>query len=355
MPRRPLPVALLALAPLAHAQQLPDPETPEACTAITVDADRLACYDQALGRPDPRLQTSRRSAPPLDRDTLFAVRPRAEVAAAARGSRLDSRWELEPESRLGIFNFRAHRPVYLLPVFWSSATNAAPDSPNPRNRVMEPMDLDALETKFQVSFKTKAWQGVFGGVGDLWLAYTQSSRWQVFNTDASRPFRETNYEPEAILAFRTSYNLLGWHGQMLGLGINHQSNGRSDPFSRSWNRVILHAGFERGDWTVTPRLWSRVSESSFEDDDNPDIADYVGRGELQIVRQLGDQELALLLRHTLKGGDASRGAVQLEWTYPIRGSLHGYLQVFHGYGESLIDYNHKATYVGLGVSLLEWY
>lgn len=62
-----------------------------------------------------------------------------------------------------------------------------------------------------------------------------------------------------------------------------------------------------------------------------------------------------MLRHSLRSGDRSHGALRLSWAFPIHGKLRGYFEVFHGYGESLIDYNHRATYVGLGVSLLDWY
>ena len=41
--------------------------------------------------------------------------------------------------------------------------------------------------------------------------------------------------------------------------------------------------------------------------------------------------------------------------FPINRSFRAHIQLFHGYGESLIDYNHKATYFGLGISLLDWY
>lgn len=97
------------------------------------------------------------------------------------------------------------KPVYLLPVFWTSNKNEFPSSPNPVNTVDEKQNLTSSEAKFQLSLKTKAWENIFGNNGDLWLGYTQSSRWQVYNSEESRPFRETNYEPEASLMFRTNY------------------------------------------------------------------------------------------------------------------------------------------------------
>lgn len=375
-----LPVCL-ALAPLAaQAQQPARAASPEACLRIDADAERLACYDafhrrQAGSARDADVAAREARAieenlaisaqvlpdavpasPPSSGGELYPNEDqlRIAIANAGKGSLLDSRWELARDSKLGVFNFRAYKPTYLLPVFWTDAVNDTPDSPNRNNRVDTPLGLKDLESKFQLSFKMKAWENIFGDNGDLWLGYTQSSRWQVYSADISRPFRETNYEPEVMLVFRNNYSLLGWNGRMAGIGLNHQSNGRSDPLSRSWNRVVGTVGFDRDNWSLVLRPWWRVSEAPA-DDDNADIEDYVGRGDATLVYVRGNHQFSLIGRHSLRGGDRSRGSLQFDWGFPIHHSLRGHLQVFDGYGESMIDYNHRATYIGLGVSMLEWY
>ncbi|WP_417473541.1 phospholipase A [Luteimonas mephitis] len=372
------PLGLAAAAGPAIAQSAGTPAAGniDACALVEVDADRLACYDRVAGRhsrnpamADAAAELARQNreaaseaeaaaATRGDRarsaaSDLFASEPEDAIANAGKGSLLDSRWELARDSKLGTFNFRAYKPVYLLPAFWSSDQNELPHSPNPRNTATEPQVLDAIEAKFQISFKTKAWENLFGDNGDVWMGYTQSSRWQVYNGEASRPFRETNYEPEILLVFRNNYSLGGWKGRMAAVGINHQSNGRADPLSRSWNRVMFNVGLDRDNWAVTFRPWIRVSDGS--DDDNPDIEDYMGRGDVTIVHTIGGHELSLMARHSLRGGDRSHGAIGFDWGFPIHNTLRGHVQVFDGYGESLIDYNHRSTYIGLGISLLEWF
>lgn len=367
-------VSLLALAVLSTPAWAQDAEpTPaEACTSIAFDAERLACYDHALGRRPAdthaadadasaaRRELEQRKAADASRrereGAVFAVDDPAAadaLANAGKGSLLDSRWELAKDSKLGLFQMRAYKPVYLLPAFWTSQVNEMPHSPNPRNTVTTPQTLQDVEAKFQLSFKTKFAENLFGDNGDLWGAYTQSSRWQVFNGDDSRPFRETNYEPEVMLVFRNNYSLGGWKGRMTGIGINHQSNGRPDPLSRSWNRVVASFGLDRENWALVLRPWWRIPDGN--DDDNPDIEDYVGRGDAMLTYTRNGHVFTVLGRHSLRTGENSHGAVQVDYGFPIDRSFRAHMQLFHGYGESMIDYNHKATYIGLGISLLDWY
>ncbi|MCK7607868.1 phospholipase A [Acinetobacter portensis] len=349
-----------------HAAGEISPASADACVALQSNADRLACYDALFKVPTTDVQplvSEREAALSLSSETdSFADKIKNNVVAVEAAtftpntSLLDSRWELSPESKLGTWQVRAYQPVYVLPAFWTSKKHEQPTSGNSQNVISpdEAMPLDSTEMKYQLSLKTKAFESIFGNNGDLWVGYTQSSRWQMYNSDESRPFRETNYEPEASLMFRTNYEMFGLNGRLLGLTFNHQSNGRSDPWSRSWNRVIVNVGFERENFAMIVRPWFRISENA-EDDNNPDIENYIGRGDLTAFYRYKDQDFSLMLRHSLKGGDDSRGAAQFDWNFPISGRLRGKFQLFHGYGESLIDYNHKATYVGLGVSLLDWY
>src|SRR5690606_22668903 len=209
-------------------------------------------------------------------------------------SLLDSRWELSPESKLGTWNIRSYQPVYVLPGFWTSDKNERPGSPNELNTVTEAQNLKSMEGKFQLSLKTKAVENLWGDNGDVWIGYTQSSRWQVYNSEASRPFRETNYEPEASLVFRTNYDLFGLDWRMLRLTINHQSNGRSDPLSRSWNRVMLNLGFEKDNFALMLRPWYRIEEKRA-DDNNPDIKNYIGRGDLTAFYRYNEHDFTLML------------------------------------------------------------
>ncbi|GAB03004.1 MULTISPECIES: phospholipase A [Acinetobacter] len=361
----------------AQATTPSSPATVDACVALASNAERLACYDSLFKAPTiiptqaqtdaapevavavPVVEPNETNKPVSLKDKVVQKVSDLHVLGAApkfdpNVSLLDRRWELSEESKLGVWNIRAYQPVYLLPAFWTSDKNEFPSSPNPNNTVTDKQNLTSTEAKFQISLKTKAWENIFGNNGDLWLGYTQSSRWQVFNSEESRPFRETNYEPEASLMFRTNYEILGLNARLLGVTLNHQSNGRSDPLSRSWNRVIFNLGFEKDNFALMLRPWYRVEENA-KDDNNPDIKDYIGRGDLTAFYRKGDNDFSLMLRHSLKGGDRSHGAVQFDWAFPIKGKLRGHLQLFDGYGESLIDYNHRATYVGLGVSLMNWY
>ena len=339
--------AMVCLPTFSNAQQ-------SDCRSIVSNTERLACYDSKAPLPDalPAAADVPDSGAPKDKLATFASNENDRQRS--QGSALTDSWELSPASKRGIFTLRPYKPMYILPISYTDHINKTPSSSAPGRTAASPSDLDSVEARFQFSVKTKVVENLIGDNGDLWLGYTQSSRWQVYNEELSRPFRETNYEPEAMLVFHTDYELFGFKGVMAGIGLNHQSNGRDQPQSRNWNRVIAQVGFERDDWIIMLRPWWRLPESD-SSDDNPGIENYIGRGEITVARKRQGHVFSLQARHSLRGGENSRGSAQAAWSFPIAGDFKGYVQLFSGYGESLIDFNNRQTVIGLGFSVVDWF
>ena len=84
-------------------------------------------------------------------------------------------------------------------------------------------------------------------------------------------------------------------------------------------------------------------------DDNPDITDYYGYGKLSALYRWRGNSFSASVRGNLGTG---KGAVEAGWfSPPLFGPLRGYVQVFSGYGESLIDYNWNQTTIGAGIAI----
>ncbi|MCR4302791.1 MAG: phospholipase A [Gallionella sp.] len=343
-----------ALAPSAYAGS--DDFLPCAQKFPGDDAGRLKCFDQ-LAAPIPAPQEN--IVP--DEDAEASAAPAAVPTRGAGRSYLTRAWNLDdlpnPDpSKLG--RIQPYRQTYLL-AKRSSKPNRQPSSPAIGHSTLAPNDVDTVETKFQLSFKADIGNQHnidFLGITSLrfWGAYTQQSHWQVINFRNSSAFRETIYEPELIATLGTGY---ASGLKLINFGWLHQSNGRLLPESRSWNRVYLLGGWEWNNTTsILVRGWRRLAEKPLEDD-NPDIGDYLGRGDLVIRWEPGDksQSVAMLLRNNLSSTH-NRGYVQIDWATPVKlgDAARVHIQMTSGYGESLIDYNHRQNSISLGLSFREW-
>jgi phospholipase A1 len=379
---------IAALLPLAAQAQGADPAptaVPEGwrqCAAITGDGQaRLACFDQwarqtqaataapwqapaALASTEPPAVAAQApataDAPPHETGTLDGCRN-----PDSRTTTLSRMWELEKDSDCGALRFRGYRPM-TVSIVDGSSVNRQPQSASPGHSAATPVDYRKVEMRLQLSVRTKLAQGLLTHGeptlrDSLWFGYTQQSYWQLFSPDISRPFRNTDHEPEIMYVYPTDAPLpWGWRWRYSGVGLVHQSNGQSLPLSRSWNRVYLMSGMELADrWLVTGRIWKRLHESAA-NDDNPGISNYVGRAELGLAWTPNpDNTLALTARHSL--GSTTRGSVRLEWLQSLgtsfvgqRTNLRLHTQLFSGYGDSLVDYNRRRTVFSVGVSLVDF-
>ncbi len=219
-----------------------------------------------------------------------------------------------------------------------------------------------LNAKFQLSFKY-AFMNPRGGISrkapffsHVYLGYTQTSLWDLESD--SKPFFDTTYRPSLFYKGRSKpLSSDGSRTVWTQMGVEHESNGQAGEESRALNLIYLKARFsfdgvlDGGHFWIEPKVWAYLGDL----EDNPDIADYRGYGDLRMAfTGRADWQIA----GTFSVGTSGKASVQLEFTYPTNRLFSKsfdaflYAQYFNGWGESLLTYNQRLPWqlrIGLSV------
>jgi len=274
------------------------------------------------------------------------------INLADQHSLINARIKIDQSNQFKPFTLMAFKPNYIMPLVYNHSGYDA----SLYQQIADNQDIsfDDFEAQFQISIKTPLAVNLFFKDISLYTGYTNRSFWQVYNKDISSPFRETNHEPELWLQTTRSTNILGFDNRINILGISHQSNGQSGILSRSWNRLYASFAFEKESFVFAIKVWNRFNENATSDD-NPDITDFMGHGEFRVIYKNNDHTLSLMSRNNIESG-FDKGATEFGWSFQIgeRKDLKAYLQIFSGYGESLIDYNQSVNRIGFGIALSDW-
>jgi outer membrane phospholipase A len=199
------------------------------------------------------------------------------------------------------------------------------------------------ESKAQLSVKTRILRSF-----DLYVAYSQLMMWQIFKPSA--PMKDVNYNPEFFYRLPVSTESRD-HWLDIGL-FEHESNGIGTGNSRSWNRTYFRyhsrTPSDRGHSLIwTAKAWIPYLLGPT----NPDILKYRGLWEVNV--ELAHFWSAFLepgsvifriypggpsFMNPLQGGQELTFRAQSRWQQLL---LPIVFQLFHGTGESLLDYREE--------------
>lgn len=216
---------------------------------------------------------------------------------------------------------------------------------------------NGADARFQLSFKYRLFDpesslSKFSPLfSNLYFTYTQTSLWDL--GDDSSPFRDTSYRPGIYYGWAGSGK--AWLPNDWRAGLEHESNGQSGADSRSINiaylKPIWHMDLDHGKrLSFLPKIYHYIDKS-----DNDDIQRY--RGYADWILRYGRED-SLIVNGMYRQGTAGYASGQLDLSYPLstrifaRTGTFMHLQLFSGYGETLLDYDRdRDTQVRVGFSI----
>nr|SFZ73147.1 OMP1642 [Helicobacter salomonis] len=248
----------------------------------------------------------------------------------------------------------------------------------------------STEFKFQISFRVPVFRHFLFTTGTLYLAYTQTNWFQIYNNPQSAPMRMVNYMPELIYVY--PLNLSIWHGKLGTLsefwfGGQHISNGiggrqcyqkyedgnalgafpggpvRVVKYSNgqqeieggcrsvsAGQRPVFHLVWQKGGFKINVAYWPYIPYNQ----SNPDLIDYMGYGNALVEYRRGRHHFEMRLYDIFTPYWKFKrwhGAVRLGYTFRINTFVGFYAQYFNGYGDGLYEYNVFSNRFGVGIRL----
>lgn len=220
----------------------------------------------------------------------------------------------------------AHQNNYFLPIVYSSYKGTHKD----------------ITSEFSISLKKLIASDIIGLNEDYYFAYTQLSWWDIY-ADSS-PFYENNYQPEIYTQIPVDF----YNFNHIRFGFLHDSNGKGELESRSWNRIYSSFELDFGKLSLTPRLWLRLPDNK---DDNPAIVKYNGIIDLTAYYKLPSGSfIQSIFSNNLRFDKENKSSFELRYLHYIGDGFYIYLSGFSGYGYELVYYKKYQNRIGIGIA-----
>lgn len=220
----------------------------------------------------------------------------------------------------------AHQNNYFLPIVYSSYKGSHKD----------------ITSEFSISLKKLIASDIIGLNEDYYFAYTQLSWWDIY-ADSS-PFYENNYQPEIYTQIPVDF----YNFNHIRFGFLHDSNGKGELESRSWNRIYSSFELDFGKLSLTPRLWLRLPDNK---DDNPAIVKYNGIIDLTAYYKLPSGSfIQSIFSNNLRFDKENKSSFELRYLHYIGDGFYIYLSGFSGYGYELVYYKKYQNRIGIGIA-----
>jgi len=223
------------------------------------------------------------------------------------------------------------------------------------------------QVKFQISMKFRLLEPnlyvLKYNLFPAYIGYTQKSLWN--EGQSSRPFEESDYNPEFFLDYPVSVLNIGRFKMrnVIVSPIEHESNGLDGGRSRSWNRQYLMVKFgleskERLEISNSfladkASLYVKLWRASGDAGQN-DYLESIGSKD-KFVDYMGQGEIGISVRNFLWGGSLKNHQLDIRtplYKYKRRPSYQFefrqqlphmnfalYLQYWYGYGETLLRFD----------------